>query len=87
MRTSSMPPGSHWINTRVYRKNRFDYLVVIDSATELRNLAPDFLLLGGVDTRGVIVTSPSDVGDFDFLSQFFASGSGIDEDPVTGSAH
>ena len=68
-------------------KNRFDYLVVIDSATDLRNLAPDFLLLRGVDTRGVIVTSPSDVGDFDFLSQFFASGSGIDEDPVTGSAH
>ena len=37
--------------------------------------------------RGVIVTSPSDSTEYDFLSRFFAPGAGIDEDPVTGSAH
>jgi PhzF family phenazine biosynthesis protein len=37
--------------------------------------------------RGVIVTSRASNGDYDFVSRFFAPGSGIDEDPVTGSAH
>ena len=37
--------------------------------------------------RGVIVTSLSDSPEYDFVSRFFAPGSGVDEDPVTGSAH
>jgi predicted PhzF superfamily epimerase YddE/YHI9 len=49
-------------------------------------LAPDFSRLRAVEARGVIVTAPGS-GEFDFVSRFFAPGSGIDEDPVTGSAH
>jgi predicted PhzF superfamily epimerase YddE/YHI9 len=37
--------------------------------------------------RGVIVTARSSAPEFDFVSRFFAPGSGIDEDPVTGSSH
>lgn len=68
-------------------RNQFDYLVQVDSADELRCLSPDFHLLRQVETRGVIVTSESDRAEFDFLSRFFAPACGIDEDPVTGSAH
>jgi PhzF family phenazine biosynthesis protein len=62
-----------------------DYLCVVDSEDEVRNLDPDFRLLKRVDTRGIIVTAPGE--DFDFVSRFFAPAVGIDEDPVTGSAH
>ena len=53
----------------------------------MQALAPDWRLLRAVETRGVIVTAPSDVPDVDFISRFFAPGAGVDEDPVTGSAH
>lgn len=68
-------------------RSRFDYLAALDSPGELRSLAPDFAALLKVAARGVIVTSPSDDPRFDFLSRFFAPSAGIDEDPVTGSAH
>jgi PhzF family phenazine biosynthesis protein len=44
-------------------------------------------LLRQIPSRGVIVTAPSDDAKFDFVSRFFAPKSGVDEDPVTGSAH
>jgi len=66
-------------------RNKFDYLVEIESEVELRVLDPDHVQLRQIPVRGVIVTSRS--RDFDFVSRFFAPGSGIDEDPVTGSAH
>ncbi len=50
-------------------------------------LAPDFPRLKTVDMRGVIVTAPADEAEFDLVSRFFAPAAGIDEDPVTGSAH
>jgi PhzF family phenazine biosynthesis protein len=68
-------------------KNAFDYLVEVESETELRDLAPDHSSLRQVPVRGVIVTARSSTPEFDFVSRFFAPGSGIDEDPVTGSAH
>lgn len=68
-------------------RNQFDYLVQVESATKLRDLAPDFARLRNIETRGVIVTAESDSTKFDFLSRFFAPAAGIDEDPVTGSAH
>jgi PhzF family phenazine biosynthesis protein len=68
-------------------KNQFDYLVEIDSEDELRALKPDHSTLRKIPVRGVIVTSPSSKPGFDCISRFFAPGSGIDEDPVTGSAH
>ena len=62
-----------------------DYMVVLDSEEEVQNLEPDFRLLSEVNARGVIVTAPGK--EVDFVSRFFAPGAGIDEDPVTGSAH
>ena len=62
-----------------------DYMVVLDSEEEVQNLDPDFRLLSEVNARGVIVTAPGN--EVDFVSRFFAPGAGIDEDPVTGSAH
>ena len=50
-------------------------------------MTPDFARLGQIEVRGVIVTSRSASPDFDFISRFFAPWAGIDEDPVTGSAH
>jgi PhzF family phenazine biosynthesis protein len=68
-------------------RSRFDYLVEAASEEAVRNLSPDFTALRSVETRGVIVTSGSDSPEYDFVSRFFAPGAGIDEDPVTGSAH
>jgi predicted PhzF superfamily epimerase YddE/YHI9 len=50
-------------------------------------MQPDHAVLRRVQVRGVIVTSRASTSGFDFISRFFAPGSGIDEDPVTGSAH
>ena len=68
-------------------RSRFDALVVVDSAQRVRALEPDFAELARVPVRGVIVTGPSDDARFDFVSRFFGPAVGIDEDPVTGSAH
>ena len=54
--------------------------------TTLRSLTPKHELLRQMPVRGVIATAAGS-GEFDFVSRFFAPGSGIDEDPVTGSAH
>ena len=51
------------------------------------NMLPDFTRMRAIDTRGIIVTSRSDNPSFDFISRFYAPRDGIDEDPVTGSAH
>jgi PhzF family phenazine biosynthesis protein len=68
-------------------RNEFDYLVELPSEDDVRSLAPDFAMLRRIPVRGVIVTSRGTTGGFDFVSRFFAPASGIDEDPVTGSAH
>jgi PhzF family phenazine biosynthesis protein len=62
-----------------------DYVVVFGSEREIRDLKPDFGLLGKLGLRGVCVTAAGD--DVDFVSRFFAPHFGIPEDPVTGSAH
>ena len=67
-------------------RNAFDYLVELESEAAVRSLAPDFSILRRLGVRGIIVTSRGS-GDYDFVSRFFAPGAGIDEDPVTGSAH
>lgn len=68
-------------------RSAFDWMVEVESAEILRAARPDHSRLKTVQARGVILTSPSDEKEFDFMSRFFAPGSGIDEDPVTGSAH
>jgi PhzF family phenazine biosynthesis protein len=68
-------------------KNAWDYLVEVDSEETLRALSPDHSTLRRIPVRGIVVTARSSSKEFDFVSRFFAPGSGIDEDPVTGSAH
>ena len=68
-------------------RSRFDYLVEVDGEEEVRKLDPDFSVLRRLKVRGVIVTSRASGSEYDFVSRFFAPGSGIDEDPVTGSTH
>ena len=72
--------------SNIYR-NRFDYLVIADNESAVHALQPDFPALGQIEARGIIVTAHSDDPDYDFISRFFAPTAGIDEDPVTGSAH
>jgi predicted PhzF superfamily epimerase YddE/YHI9 len=72
---------------RFVGRNRFDVLVELPSEAAVRAVAPDFRALATVPARGVIVTARSDDGRYDFVSRFFAPACGIDEDPVTGSAH
>jgi len=68
-------------------KNRFDYLVEVESEQVVRNMKPNFTLLEAVSSRGVIVTSIAASQKYDFVSRFFAPAVGVNEDPVTGSAH
>lgn len=64
-----------------------DLLVEVASEAVVRRVRPDFGRLGAVEARGVIVTARSDRPEFDFVSRFFGPRVGVDEDPVTGSAH
>jgi len=72
---------------RYVGRNQFDYLVLLDDEAAVRAVAPDFAKLRTVEVRGVIVTARSSDPAFDFVSRFFAPKVGVDEDPVTGSAH
>ncbi|HVB03697.1 MAG TPA: PhzF family phenazine biosynthesis protein [Chitinophagaceae bacterium] len=62
-----------------------DFLVILENESEVRQITADFRVLAEVNTRGIIVSAPGD--EVDFISRFFAPRSGINEDPVTGSAH
>lgn len=75
------------VEARYLGKNRFDYIVEVESEAILRSMSPDFKLLADLTERGVMVTCTADRSEFDFVSRFFAPAVGVDEDPVTGSAH
>lgn len=64
-----------------------DYLIEVTSEEEVKEAAPDFGRLVQVSCRGVIVTALVAAKQYDFISRFFAPAVGINEDPVTGSAH
>jgi PhzF family phenazine biosynthesis protein len=68
-------------------RTKFDQFVTLDSAERVRQLSPNFALLIGFDVRGMIVTARSDDSRYDFVSRFFCPSVGVNEDPVTGSAH
>lgn len=75
-------------DVRYVGRSDFDVMVEIGGEPILRELDPDFATLKELPARGVIVTSAPDSGrDYDFVSRFFAPAVGIEEDPVTGSAH
>jgi PhzF family phenazine biosynthesis protein len=64
-----------------------DYLVEVDSEETVRTLRPDFDILSTIQARAIIVTSQASSTDYDVVSRVFAPRLGINEDPVTGSAH
>ena len=67
-------------------KGKSDYVLVFESEEQIKNIKPNLEAIGKLDARGLIVTAPGNEVDFCFL-RFFAPQSGINEDPVTGSAH
>jgi predicted PhzF superfamily epimerase YddE/YHI9 len=74
--------------TPVYAgRNKFDYIIEVESEDAVLTMTPDHAALRRLPVRGIIVTSRASMKGYDFVSRFFAPGSGIDEDPVTGSAH
>jgi PhzF family phenazine biosynthesis protein len=75
------------VTAKYVGRSRFDYLVEVESEAVLRKIAPNFKRLATLPVRGIIITSRASDPQYDFVSRFFAPGSGIDEDPVTGSAH
>ncbi len=68
-------------------KGRFDLFVEVDSEDTVRALTPDLRALAAMPYRGLVVTARASAAGYDFVSRFFGPASGIDEDPVTGSAH
>lgn len=74
-------------NYKYVGKNRLDYIVELDHEEDVRNLDPDFSAWKMLDARGVIVTSKCDREGVDFVSRCFYPALGVNEDPVTGSAH
>jgi PhzF family phenazine biosynthesis protein len=68
-------------------KSADNYLVEVESEAEVRALTPDYTSLRTLAGHGVIVTSRASTPPYDFVSRYFAPAIGIDEDPVTGSAH
>ncbi len=74
-------------DTQYIGKNVFDYLVEVASEDIVRGIQPNFTLLSTVPARGVMVTSRASTPGYDFVSRFFGPQVGVNEDPVTGSAH
>lgn len=70
-----------------FGRSRFDLLVELPDSRAVRDYSPDFSQLAAADCRGVIITAESPDESWDFVSRFFAPAVGVDEDPVTGSAH
>jgi predicted PhzF superfamily epimerase YddE/YHI9 len=68
-------------------RNRMDWLVELADQPAVLDVRPQLPALASLDMRGVIVTARSESSERDFVSRFFAPGAGVDEDPVTGSAH
>ncbi len=62
-----------------------DYLALFESEADILSVEPNFKILKEADCLGIIITAEGE--KCDFVSRFFAPGAGIDEDPVTGSAH
>ena len=80
--TEALGVAMHYVG-----KNRFDYLIELESERAVRELEPDLTMLESISARGFIVTAAAAAKEFDFVSRFFAPGTGVPEDPVTGSAH
>lgn len=81
---SSILPG---LEFEYVGRSKHNLFAVVDDASVVRSLAPDLAALRAHWNGRLMVTAPGDVDGIDFVTRFFAPGVGIDEDPVTGSAH
>ena len=72
---------------RTAKKSPFDWLVEVEDEREVREARPDMRALSSLPVRGVILTARASTPGLDIVSRFFGPGAGVDEDPVTGSAH
>jgi predicted PhzF superfamily epimerase YddE/YHI9 len=68
-------------------RTRFDCLAEVENEAAVRELRADITKIRALKTRGVIVTSSAAGKNYDYVSRFFAPSAGVEEDPVTGSAH
>ena len=68
-------------------RSKFDLLAIVENANVVESLRPNFNALASLDTRGVMITAAKGASGIDFVSRFFSPQCGINEDPVTGSAH
>lgn len=66
-------------------RGKTDYLLIFENELQIQNIEPNILEIAKIDARGIIVSSKSD--NYDFISRFFGPNCGVNEDPVTGSAH
>lgn len=82
--TDQMQKAFNFIPKKVF-KGKTDYMLVFDNEEQIRNIIPNLDIITDMGGRGTIVTAQGN--DVDFVSRFFAPQIGIDEDPVTGSAH
>lgn len=78
---------SEALNSKILNcvRGKSDYLVQVETEEILQELQPDLTQIKKINARGLIVTAKG--SDVDFVSRCFFPQSGIDEDPVTGSAH
>jgi predicted PhzF superfamily epimerase YddE/YHI9 len=89
-RRVSVPKGlaqAIGVRPKYIGRSRFDFIAEVDSEQVVRKLKPDFTKLSALAIRGLIVTAKAKTPPYDFVSRFFAPRAGINEDPVTGSAH
>ncbi len=82
--TTELTAGFNAVPMKAF-KGKTDYMLVFENEKQVRNLIPDFRQIGKVKARGVIATAKGE--NVDFVSRFFGPQAGVDEDPVTGSAH
>jgi PhzF family phenazine biosynthesis protein len=68
-------------------RNEMRFLAVFDRERDVRDLKPDMAGVRKIPVQGIIVTAKAESPGYDFVSRFFAPNAGVDEDPVTGSAH
>lgn len=80
--TTALGVTPRWVG-----RNRMDVIALLDNAAQVAALNPDMAALATIEARGVIATALGDQPGVDFVSRFFGPRSGVDEDPVTGSAH
>ncbi|MGN6436733.1 MAG: PhzF family phenazine biosynthesis protein [Agriterribacter sp.] len=73
------------IEVKEVYKGKFDYMAVVESQSIIEQLNPDFRTIATLKSRGILITAKGN--ESDFVSRCFFPQSGIDEDPVTGSAH